>query len=117
MLTTSIAKRINTTAETTKRIPLLSKYIAYAAAQEKHSFYWYLYSIMLFPCVVMIPTIFVYGLLTDHYVWFIGLSVLLFYANVIAHIGETKSTFYVPLFHLTTFIMVIIPLVTLLMSI
>jgi len=92
MLTTSIDKKINFPTETTRKIPFLSRYIAYAAGQEKHAFYWYLYSIMLFPCVVMIPTIFIYGQLTDHYVWFIGLSVLLFYANVIAHIGGAKST-------------------------
>jgi len=117
MSTTSIAKRINTTVEATNRIPLLNKYIAYAASKEKYAFYWYLYSIIIFPCVVMIPTIFVYGMLTDHYVWFIALSVLLFYANVIAHIVGAKSTFYVPLFHLTTFIMVIVPLITLLMNV
>ena len=112
MATISISRTGNLVKEKTKKTSLVKRYLAYVAEQEGYGIYWYLLSIMIFPCVIMIPSIFVLGLLTESYVWFMSLSVLLFYANVMAHVGETKSTFYVPLFHLTTLFMIAVPLIT-----
>ena len=53
---------------------------------------------MVIPSVVMIPAIFVMAMATPHYIWFVGLNVLLFFANVIAHIGGAKGSLFVPLY-------------------
>ncbi|MFK7980496.1 MAG: hypothetical protein AB8G86_10970 [Saprospiraceae bacterium] len=112
MATISISKKGTVIKEKTKNVSLISRYIAYTEKQQAHSVYWYMLTIMIFTCGVMIPSIFVMGKITDNYVWFMSLSVLLFYANVMAHIGETKSTFFVPLYHLTTLFMIAVPVIT-----
>ena len=115
MATISIPKAANLTNKKvvkTKKVSLLKRYIAYTAREQKNSFYWYILSILVFPCVVMVPTIFAMGMVTTSYVWFISLSVLLFYSNMIAHIGDAKSTFFVPLYHINVAIMMLIPFVT-----
>lgn len=116
MATISISKTNNLAKEKAKSVSLLQRYMAYAASEQKNSFYWYILSILVFPCVVMVPTIFVMEMVTASYVWFISLSVILFYSNMIAHIGGVKSTLFVPLYHLTVAIMVLIPFVTYLFS-
>lgn len=116
MATISIPKTNNLAKEKAKRISLIDRYIAYTAGEQKNSFYWYILSILVFPCVVMIPTIFVMEMVTTSYVWFISLSVLLFYSNMMAHIGGAKSTFFVPLYHVTVAIMMLIPFITYLIS-
>ena len=119
MATISIPKTVdlaNKKVGKTKKVSLLNRYITYTTGEQKNSFYWYILSILVFPCVVMVPTIFVMEMITASYVWFISLSVLLFYSNMMAHIGGAKSTFFVPLYHINVAIMVIIPFVTYLIS-
>jgi len=116
MATISISKTGTLTTEKTKSISLIKRYVAYTAGEQKNSFYWYILSILVFPCVVMVPTIFVMEMVTASYVWFISLSVILFYSNMIAHIGGAKSTFFVPLYHINVAIMVLIPFITYLIS-
>ena len=112
MATISISKTNNVVKEKAKSISLYNRYLAYIESQQKESFYWYILSILVFPCVVMVPTIFVMEMVTTSYVWFISLSVLLFYSNMMAHIGGAKSTVFVPLYHATVTIMVLIPFIT-----
>lgn len=116
MATISISKTNNVVKENAKSVSLYKRYLAYTASQQKDSFYWYILSILVFPCVVMVPTIFVMEMVTTSYVWFISLSVLLFYSNMMAHIGGAKSTLFVPLYHATVAIMVLIPFITYLVS-
>jgi len=54
--------------------------------------------------------------ITPNYVWFVGVTIMLFYANVIAHIAQTKSRFYIPLYHATIATMILIPLITFLIK-
>ena len=112
MATISIATTGKLAKEKAKNVSLLNRYVAYTKKQQAHSVYWYMLTIMIFTCGVMIPSIFIMGKITANYEWFMSFSVLLFYANVMAHIGETKSTFFVPLYHLTTLFMILVPLVT-----
>jgi len=116
MATISISKAKNLAKQKTKKVSLIDRYVAYTKGEQKHSFYWYILSILIFPCIVMVPTIFVMEMVTANYVWFISLSVILFYSNMIAHIGGAKSTFFVPLYHATVAIMVLIPFITYLIT-
>lgn len=113
MITTSLIKATVSTNEKSKRGSLLKWYVNYAEKQEEHRFLWYMLSVLFFSCGIMIPTIFLMGIVSDNPVWFISLSVLLFYANIIVHIAEYKSTVFVPVFHLTTAFMVLTPMITL----
>ncbi len=97
--------------EQSSRVNLRERYMAYAKRQEKMNIVWYLKVVIFIPCVIMVPSIFLMAMATDLYIWFVGLSILLFFTNVIAYIAETKSTFYVPLYHLTILIMILIPLI------
>ncbi len=72
--------------------------------------------IMVFPCVIMVPMIFVMAMATPNYVWFVALTILLFYANVVAHIAGAKSTLYVPLYYVSMSIMILIPIFTYLIN-
>jgi len=112
MATISIPKKKKAQIKSVRKPSLLNRYLAYAAGESKNYMLWYLKSILIYPTVIMTSTIFVMGMVTPNFVWFIGLSVLLFYVNVIAHIGGAKSNLYVPLYHATTAIMILIPLIT-----
>lgn len=94
----------------------LTRYWAYAEKAQEENVFWFLKTIMVIPCVVMIPAIFAMAMITPHYVWFVGLTVLLFFANVIAHIGGAKGNLFVPLYHATIGILFLIPLVTYLIT-
>lgn len=91
---------------------LYTQYLAYAKRQEKISMVWYMQVIMVIPCVIMVPTIILMSMATANYIWFVGLTILLFFANVIAFIAGTKSTTYVPLYHASILIMILIPIIT-----
>jgi len=96
---------------------LFEWYMAYADRQAKLSMLWYMKVILIIPCVIMVPAIFFMAFATPNFVWFIGLSVLLFFSNIIAFISETESRFYIPLYHGTIAILFIIPLITLFLNI
>jgi len=96
--------------------PIWNRYMTFAEKQEKEKVVWYLKGIIIIPCAIMVPSIYIMAMLTTNYVWFIGLTMVLFFANVIAHIGETKSTFYVPLYHASIAIMILIPLIKFLLT-
>ncbi len=112
----SILKQKRTFRKVSFNFPLLSKYMDYAKAQDKENIYWYMKVIMAIPCVFMVLSIFAMAVMTPNYVWFVGLSIILFYINVIAHIAGTKSSFYVPLYHITVSLFFLIPLITYIIS-
>jgi len=95
-----------------ERITLLSRYVAYAEKQESLKILWYMKVIMAIPCVFMVISIIAMSMLISSYVWFVGLTMVLFFTNVILHIAEVKSVIYVPVFHATIAIMTIIPIIT-----
>ncbi len=91
---------------------LLNRYMTYAEQQQTQYLFWYMKVIVVIPCVYMVLSIFAMATLTVNYIWFVGLGMLLFFANVVAHIAGTKSTFYVPLYHFTTALFILIPIIT-----
>lgn len=94
------------------KISLWDRYMTYAKSKEEERIYWYMKVIIAIPCVVMVPAIFLMAMATPNYIWFVGLSIILFFGNVISFIAEVKSTTFVPLFHITAFILFLIPIIT-----
>jgi len=111
-ITARTLKGITTTKNTVAKKSLWTKYLEYADSKANEGVLWYMKIILAIPCVFMVLSIFAMAMLTPNYVWFIGLSILLFYANVMAHIGGTKSRFYIPLYHATILTFILIPIIT-----
>lgn len=97
-------------------MPFWDSYLAFAERQSNLKVVWFLKVIMVIPCVLMVPTIFLMAMITPNYLWFVGVTMVIFFANVITHIGEAKSTVYVPLYHLSILIMLILPLIIYLLN-
>jgi len=95
---------------------LWDSYIKYAAANNSENIYWYMKAIIIIPCGVMVPTTTLMYLSTPNFVWFICVSMILFFANVIVHTAELKSTIYIPLYHFSIAIMTLIPSITYLLN-
>jgi len=87
-------------------------YMDYIANRENDRIFWYMSAIIYIPCLFMVVSTFAMAMITPNYIWFIGLTMMMFFANVVAHIAETKNTFYIPLYHATIFAMMIIPIIT-----
>ena len=117
---TSITKQLIRPIKTVK-IPrekksILTRYREYTARNNQERVLWYMKVILAIPCVFMVLSIIAMSMVTPNYVWFVGLNILLFFANVIAHVGQAKSTFYIPLYHATISLMILIPLIAYLLS-
>jgi len=95
----------------------LDRYIALTERASKEAMVWYLKTIIAIPCVFMVLSIFAMAMITPNYIWFVALTILLFYANVIVHIAGAKSKVFVPLYHVSIAIMMIIPTITYFISI
>ena len=95
---------------------LLERYLAYADSKEKEGVLTYLKVVILIPCVFMVFSIMAMATITPNYIWFVGLSILLFYANIMAHIAGAKARVFIPIYHATIAIMILIPFITFLTS-
>ncbi len=111
-ISSNIYNRSKSKTKPNQNQTLWSKYLAYAENQKDLTIFWYMKVIIWFPCAFMVLAIYAMAMLTSSYIWFVGLSMLLFFANVIVHIAGAKSSFYIPLYHISTAIMVLIPMVT-----
>jgi len=89
--------------------PFWNMYLEYARRQSQESILWYLKVVIIIPCVLMVPAIIFMSMAMDQYIWFVGLTVSLFFINLISHIVGAQSTFFVPLYHLTVLAMILIP--------
>ena len=110
--TNSIYEKHAANFKTANKNALWEKYMAYAASKNSERIVWYMGVIIWMPCLFMVVSIIAMALLTPNYIWFVGLSMLLFFANVIVHIAEAESKIFVPLFHATLFVLTIVPIVT-----
>jgi len=116
--------QVNQATKTPKQTPSLSlkkwnlwdRYIAYVVSKEKDKIFWYMKVIIAFPCVYMVGSILAMSYATTNFVWFIGLAMLLFFSNVIVHIAELKSRIFIPIYHLSILLLIIIPLITFLIK-
>ncbi len=91
---------------------LTDVYMDYIKNRKNDRIFWYMSAIIYIPCLFMVVSTFAMAAITPNYIWFIGLTMLMFFANVVAHIAETKNTFYIPLYHATIVLMTIIPIIT-----
>lgn len=116
MATISIQPGSQTKAKSqvTKQVrpTLIGRYIAMTERAGEESIVWYLKTIIAIPCVFMVLSIFAMAMVTPNYIWFVAVSILLFYANVIVHIAGVKSTTFVPLYHATIAFMILVPAIT-----
>ncbi len=108
-------KRNTDTSKSTRK-GLLSRYMDFAIAQEKEKIYWYMKAIIIIPCVIMVPTIFLMRAATEDYVTFVGLAMALFFLNVMVHIAGAKSKIFVPVYHLSIALMILIPSISYLIT-
>lgn len=94
------------------KLNLLERYMTFAERAEKMRIVWYFKTLLVLTCVIMIPAVMLMAAATPNYLWFVGMSILLFYANVLLHVSGAKSKFFVPFYHATIAFMVLIPLIT-----
>jgi len=111
-ITTNAVKEFKTTKKVVAKKSLWTKYLEYADSKANESVLWYMKVILAIPCIFMVFSIFAMAMLTPNYVWFVGLCIMLFYGNIMAHIANTKSRFFIPLYHATILIMILIPTIT-----
>lgn len=102
--------------ETKVRKALWTKYLDYAESKSNEGILWYLKVIIAIPCVFMVLSIMAMSMITPNFIWFIGVSMALFFANVIAHIGGATSRVFIPLYHATVLLFVAIPFITYLIN-
>ncbi len=91
-------------------------YLEYAASKDEEYVLSYLKVIMVIPTLTMVIPIIAMSMLTPNYIWFVALAMLLFFANVIAHIAQTKSIVHIPLYHATNLVLFLIPVLTYLLT-
>ncbi len=109
-------KANNTAVAKPAQQSLIARYNNYVAQQEALKVYHYLVVIIIIPCVYMTTSIIAMAAMVDWFVYFIAFTMVLFFANVIVHIGEGKSKVFIPLFHITTFLFIAIPAITYLLT-
>lgn len=95
---------------------ILDSYLGYAERQENRKVFWYLKAVMVIPCVVMVPSIFLMAMITQNFIWFVAVSMILFFANVVVHIADANSKIYIPLYHISIAISFLIPLMAYLLA-
>ena len=93
-----------------------TNYWTYAERQGQNRMFWYCVVLLALPCAFMMPTaIAMMFLVPALHTYFIGLLILLLFANVVLHVAQVPGRIFVPLFHATVATMLLIPLVTYLM--
>ncbi len=89
---------------------IVARYQTFCAKQEKQGVLWYLIPLMTLPTIVMPASIMAMSYFSG-YMAFIGISTLLFFANITLTIAEqpvkTKVTFYL----LTVLFHVLVPVI------
>ncbi|MGH1339224.1 MAG: hypothetical protein ACRBFS_24110 [Aureispira sp.] len=123
--TTKTAFDVTTTAPTAAKKTVktsffqqrLNHYLNYAEKQNHNRLVWYAKTLLVLPCGFMVPLVIAMLHLTEHaHTFYIGLLILLLFTNVVAHVAQVSGRIFVPLYHATIAVMLIIPLVTYLLS-
>jgi len=57
----------------------------------------------------MVPSIIAMHLNSSNYEWYIGLTMIIFFSNLIAYISEQKNTITIALYYFSIAVMIIIP--------
>jgi len=94
---------------------LKKRYLDYCESQQKIKVYWYMKVIIILTCVFMVPSITVMAMATDYFVYYVGVTIFLVYMNVLVHITNLPSKYYVPIYQVTCLLMIVIPLITIML--
>ncbi len=100
----------------TARPSLFTRYLSYVDSQEDQYIFWFMAAILAIPCVFMTLSIIVMYLYSGVLEYYIGFAMILFFANVLVHLAGMKARVYLPTFHITSLLMVLIPAITYLIS-
>lgn len=91
----------------------LDKYMNHADKQSQNRLVWYAKTLLVLPCGFMVPlVILMLHLTTSAHTLYIGLLILLLFMNVVAHVAQVSGRIFVPMYHVTIAIMLLIPFVT-----
>jgi len=113
MNTISISKKhLSLEIKRPNRIDLGTIYNDIIHQADDESIVWYIKSVIVIPCVFMVLSILAMHYITDNFVWFVALSMFLFFANVLIHIVGLKAKYFVPLYYSTALVLFAIPLIT-----
>lgn len=99
--------------EVRRKKSLLERYDFFCRQQEKQTVLWYLIPLMSLPAAVMPISIFAMSYFSG-FIAFIGISILLFFTNIILTIAEQSSKTKITFYLVTVFFHVAVPLIALL---
>jgi len=97
-------------------IGIIDQYKAYCLSQGSEKMSWYMKTIIVIPCVIMVPSIIGMTMVRGNSEYYIALCMLLFFSNMLIHIAQFSSKYYVPMYHLTISLMIAIPFISYLVS-
>jgi hypothetical protein len=110
--------RNNTTPPANPLLKAWNNYWAYADRQGKNRMFWYCTVLLALPCGFMMPmAILMMFIAPAVHIYFIGLLILLLFANVVMHVAQVPGRIFIPLFHATVATMTFIPFVAYLMTV
>ncbi|WP_236972116.1 hypothetical protein [Membranihabitans marinus] len=96
-------------------IGLWRKYVDYVDGQPTDRVYWLVKAIIVIPCVYMTLSLLLMHIMAVPILWFVALSMILFFTNITLHVAGLKSRYYIIAFHATTLLFILIPLLTFLL--
>ncbi len=92
---------------------VLEHYLAYAEKQGKTRIIWYCKTLLVLPCAFMMPLALLMALLTPAFhTYYIGLLIMLLFTNVVIHVAQFSGRVFVPVYHATIAVMLLIPTIT-----
>ncbi|GAA5225074.1 hypothetical protein GCM10025777_57050 [Membranihabitans marinus] len=87
----------------------------YVDGQPTDRVYWLVKAIIVIPCVYMTLSLLLMHIMAVPILWFVALSMILFFTNITLHVAGLKSRYYIIAFHATTLLFILIPLLTFLL--
>jgi hypothetical protein len=94
--------------EARRKKTLLEQYDIFCRRQEKQAVLWYMIPLMSLPAAVMPISIFAMSYLPG-FIPFIGVSILLFFGNIILNIADVKRKTIITFYFATVLIHILVP--------
>jgi hypothetical protein len=94
---------------------LLKKYLTFTESQMEHRTLWFLIPLILLPTAIMpVSIILMYG--SSWYLAFVGLSIILFFSNVVINIAQLPTKVTISVFLFTVLIHILLPSLALILQ-
>jgi len=90
---------------------IASRYEVFCKGQEKQGMIWYLIPLITLPTVIMPISIIAMSFFSG-YIAFIGISILLFFANIVLSIAEQPTKTKITLYLITVLFHIAVPLIS-----